>query len=181
LNEVVTMKTTLQEPRTFQPKIREAGAGNHAKLIKSLNQRLAGAIDLQMQAKQAHWNVKGPSFSALHELFEQVAVKVAHHADLIAERAVQLGGLAEGVLPAVAKHSDLPSFPARITAGADHVRAIAGALSAFDAKTRPGIAEAAEAGDPITEDILVEVSRDIDKLLWLVEAHAHTELEEAGP
>lgn len=126
-----------------------------------------------MQAKQAHWNVKGPSFSALHELFEQVAVKVAHHADLIAERAVQLGGLAEGVVPVVAKHSDLPGYPVRITAGADHVRAIAGALSAFGAKMRPGIAEAEGVGDPVTADILTEVSRDIDELLWLVEAHAH--------
>ncbi|MEP7226631.1 MAG: DNA starvation/stationary phase protection protein Dps [Gemmatimonadales bacterium] len=174
------MRTTLQEPRTIQPKTREAGAGDRTKLVKSLNQRLAAAIDLQLQAKQAHWNVKGPKFSALHELFEQVAVKVAHHSDLIAERAVQLGGLAEGLVPTVAKQSDLPGFPTGITAGADHVRAMTGALSAFGAKTRPGIAEAADAGDPITEDILVEVSRDIDKLLWLVEAHAQTEsFEEA--
>ena len=168
------MRATLQDPGApgaTQPKGREAGAGSRAELIKSLNQQLADAIDLQLQAKQAHWNVRGAKFSALHELFEQVAVNVSHHADLIAERAVQLGGLADGVVSVVAKHSDLPGFPARITAGPDHVRAIAGALSAFGAKTRPGIVEAEEAGDAVTADILTEISRDVDKLLWLVEAH----------
>ena len=168
------MTTTLREPMSGYSMKRDLTAEICATSIGTLNQRLADAIDLQLQAKQAHWNVKGPSFSALHELFEEVAVKVAQHADLIAERAVQLGGVAEGVVPVVAKRSELARYPLRITAGVDHVRAIAGALAAFGAKTRPRIAEAEQAGDPVTADILTEVSRDIDKLLWLVEAHAET-------
>jgi starvation-inducible DNA-binding protein len=148
-------------------------------MIQFLNQKLADTIDLQLQAKQAHWNVKGPSFSALHELFEQVAVKVAHHADLIAERAVQLGGLAEGVVPLVAKHSELPQYPARIVSERDHLAAMANALATVGTKTRTGITEAEQTGDPVTADILTEVSRDIDKLRWLVEAHTRTRLDGA--
>src|SRR2546422_5087145 len=55
------------------------------------NARLADAIDLQTQTKQAHWNVKGPHFIALHELFDKVNADVEDYVDLIAERAVQLG------------------------------------------------------------------------------------------
>jgi starvation-inducible DNA-binding protein len=141
-------------------------------VVESLNRRLADAIDLQLQAKQAHWNVKGPNFIALHDLFERVAVNLAQHADLLAERAVQLGGVVEAVAQAVADRSELPRFPARITSGRDHVMALTNALSAFGGMLRPGIAEAEEAGDPATADILTEVARDIDKLRWLVEAHA---------
>jgi hypothetical protein len=50
-----------------------------------LNQRLADAVDLQMQMKQAHWNVKGPSFIGLHELFDKVAEAVESYVDMIAE------------------------------------------------------------------------------------------------
>ena len=57
-----------------------------------MNQRLADAVDLQMQVKQAHWNVKGPHFIGLHELFDKIAEEVEDYVDLIAERIVQLGG-----------------------------------------------------------------------------------------
>jgi starvation-inducible DNA-binding protein len=65
-------------------------------LIGLMNQRLADAVDLQTQMKQAHWNVKGPHFIGLHELFDQIDEAVEAYVDLIAERIVQLGGVAEG-------------------------------------------------------------------------------------
>src|SRR5437870_12822265 len=61
-----------------------------------LNNRLAEAIDLQTQVKQAHWNVKGPQFIALHKLFDEINDAAVEYVDLLAERAVQLGGTAEG-------------------------------------------------------------------------------------
>ena len=142
--------------------------------MESLNQRLADAIDLQLQAKHAHWNVKGPSFFGLHQLFDMVAAKAAEHLDLIAERVVQLGGVAEGAVQVVAERSALSPYPLRIDSGVDHVRAIAGALAVFAAKMRCSLVEAEKAVDPVTVDILTEISRDIEKLLWLVEAHAQT-------
>ena len=69
------------------------------KAIELLNARLADAIDLQTQTKQAHWNVKGPHFIALHELFDKINEEVEDYVDDIAERAVQLGGVAEGTGP----------------------------------------------------------------------------------
>ena len=76
-----------------------------------MNQRLASAVDLQMQMKQAHWNVKGPSFIGLHELFDQVAEAVEAYVDMIAERIVQLGGVAEGTVRVAAARSRLAEYP----------------------------------------------------------------------
>jgi starvation-inducible DNA-binding protein len=118
--------------------------------------------------------VKGPSFVGLHQLFDRVAAEASGHADLIAERVVQLGAVAEGAVQVVAERSELSPYPLRIDSGVDHVRALAVALAAFAAKMRCSIVEAVRAVDPVTVDILTKVSRDIEKLLWLIEAHAQT-------
>src|SRR5256886_9213319 len=89
-----------------------------------LNNRLAEAIDLQTQAKQAHWNVKGPQFIALHKLFDEINEAVVEYVDLLAERVVQLGGTAEGTARVVAERSELPEYPLTISTGEEHVWAL---------------------------------------------------------
>lgn len=140
--------------------------------IGLLQTRLAEAVDLGAQAKQAHWNVKGPQFIALHELFDRIAGEVGDHTDLIAERIVTLGGVAEGTVAVAAARTALPAYPLEIADGADHIQALATALAAFGKAVRADIDRAAEVGDQNTADIFTEVSRGIDKSLWLVEAHA---------
>src|ERR1700735_2545385 len=104
--------------------------GARSQLIALCNARLAEAIDLQTQCKQAHWNVKGPDFIALHELFDKVNADVENYVDTIAERAVQLGGIADGTARSVAKRSTLPEYPANLSNGKDHVEALSSALAA---------------------------------------------------
>src|ERR1700732_3428440 len=91
------------------------------KAVELLNARLADCIDLQTQSKQAHWNVKGPHFIALHELFDQINEAVEDYVDDIAERAVQLGGVAEGTARMVATRSSLSEYPADAAGGRRHV------------------------------------------------------------
>jgi starvation-inducible DNA-binding protein len=141
------------------------------KVIEILNQRLADAIDLKSQAKQAHWNVKGMSFIALHELFDQVATEIGTHVDNIAERITSLGGTALGTVRVAAQNSSLSEYPLEITEGSAHVEALSSVLADFGAKVRKDIDETANLGDADTADLLTEVSRSVDKLLWLVEAH----------
>src|SRR3954468_19710930 len=86
-----------------------------------LQARLVDAIDLQTQLKQAHWNVKGPHFIALHELFDKIAEDVETHVDLIAERIVQLGGIAEGTVRVAAVRSRLDEYPLDIADGTAHI------------------------------------------------------------
>lgn len=136
-----------------------------------LNKRLADAIDLQLQAKQAHWNVKGPQFIALHELFDKVAGLAGEAIDEIAERAVQLGGTAEGTLQVVTKASSLAPYPLGITSGPDHVSALARSLADFGRLVRRAIQESTDAGDADTADLFTGISREADKHLWFVEAH----------
>lgn len=143
-------------------------------LISLMNLRLADGVDLQMQMKQAHWNVKGPCFIGLHELFDKVDEAAESYVDMIAERIVQLGGIAVGTVRAAAGRTRLPEYPLEIADGMDHVNAVALALSSFGKETRMTIGEANILGDAATADIFTEISRGIDKWLWLVEAHSQT-------
>src|SRR6266853_521145 len=145
------------------------------KAIELLNARLADAIDLQTQTKQAHWNVKGSNFIALHELFDKVNEDVEDYVDDIAERAVQLGGVAEGTARMAAKRSSLSEYAAKTVDGRSHVEALSSALAAFGTAVRKGIDQANELGDLDTADLFTEVSRGIDKWLWFVEAHLQAE------
>ena len=145
------------------------------KVVELLNARLADCIDLQTQTKHAHWNVKGPNFIALHELFDKINEEVEDYVDDIAERAVQLGGVAEGTARMAAKRSALPEYPANAVDGRSHVEALSTVLAAFGKAARKAIDESNELGDLDTADLFTEVSRGIDKWLWFVEAHLQTE------
>lgn len=143
-----------------------------------LNQRLADCVDLETQCKQAHWNVKGPSFIALHELFDKVHESVGEYADLVAERVVQLGGIAEGTARVAADRSTLLEYPLTIAAGESHVAALSDVLAEFGRTVRIGIEEMNELEDADSADVLTEISRGIDKWLWMVEAHQQPTIDE---
>ena len=144
-------------------------------VIPLLNQRLAECIDLQTQSKQAHWNVKGPSFIGLHKLFDETYEAVEGYVDSIAERIVQLGGIAEGTVGAVEGRSTLVDYPLALATGAEHVAALSDALSGFARAARVGIEEMQELKDADSADMLTEISRGVDKWLWFVEAHQQAE------
>jgi len=139
--------------------------------VALLNARLADAIDLMHQAKQAHWNVKAPSFIALHKLFDEIVDAAEDYMDLLAERVVQLGGTAEGTIQVAAQRSVLKEYPLQMSAERDHVAALSSALAAFGKSVRQAIDQSDELGDRDTADIFTEISRGTDKYLWFVEAH----------
>jgi starvation-inducible DNA-binding protein len=142
-------------------------------MVNLLNARLADAVDLATHAKQAHWTVRGPNFIALHGLFDAVHTVAESHMDLIAERVAQLGGQAHGTAAAATEKSKLARYPLDISDGAAQVEALSASLAAFGKLIRSAIDEATEKGDAGTADIFTEVSRGVDKQLWLVEAHAY--------
>ncbi|WP_298821704.1 DNA starvation/stationary phase protection protein Dps [Chloroflexus sp.] len=140
-------------------------------LIAMLNQQLADTFDLMSQAKQAHWNVKGPQFLELHELFDELAGQLSGFVDLLAERVTALGGMAMGTARMAATTSRLPEYPSDITDGLAHVAALADRFAAYGKTTRQAIDFAAELSDQATADLLTEIARAIDKDLWFLEAH----------
>jgi starvation-inducible DNA-binding protein len=159
------MYTTKNDPSEAQ----------RTKLVELLYARLADAIDLQTQMKQAHWNVKGPNFIALHELFDKVNEDVEGYVDLIAERAVQLGGIALGTARSVVQRSQQKEYRLDISSGREHVEAASAALATFARAARAPIDASEELRDKDTADIFTEGSRGVDKWLWFVEAHGQAE------
>jgi starvation-inducible DNA-binding protein len=164
-------KSSTKEKTTLNPTKNDLAADKRKKVIEILNQQLIDLINLQLQAKQAHWNVKGPHFIGLHELFDAVAEAVEPLVDEVAERAVSLGGIVDGTVEGVAKKTTLEAYPIDILDGKDHVEALSSALAAAGKSARAGIDQTDELGDADSADLLTNVSRVLDKHLWFVEAH----------
>lgn len=141
------------------------------KSVELLNRHLAAAIDLHAQVKQAHWNVRGANFIAIHELFDKVADAAEGYSDTIAERAAQLGGTAEGTVQTAAERSFLSPYDLGVADEKQHIAAVADVLAAFGQSVRKAIDASDEFGDKDTADLFTEVSRGVDYQLWLVEAH----------
>ena len=149
-------------------------AETRARSVDLLNRRLADAVDLQSQTKQAHWNVKEPNFIGLHKLFDEIYEDIGEYVDLIAERVVQLGGIAEGTVRFAGQRSSLSEYPLVLSTGEEHVAALSDVLAQFSGRAREAIDQLEECEDPDSMDILTEVSRGIEKWLWFVEAHEQT-------
>ena len=140
-------------------------------VIALLNQLLADGIDLALLTKQAHWNLKGPQFIAIHEMIDGFRTEIDGHVDTMAERIVQLGGTALGTSQVVAKATSLKPYPTDIYKIKDHLAALIGHYGKAANDARAGIDESDDAGDANTADILTAYSRALDKALWFLEAH----------
>jgi len=142
-----------------------------SKVIELLNARLADTVDLKTQVKHAHWNVKGLQFFQLHELFDSIATHLDDAADLIAERATQLGGVANGTARQAAANSSIKEYDFNAVKGEEHVSALVKRLSTLANASREAIDQTDKLGDKATSDIFTEIVRAADKDLWFLEAH----------
>lgn len=140
-------------------------------VIDLLNESLADMIDLKLQAKQAHWNVKDEAFLTLHTLFDGVATQAEAFADQVAERAVQLGGIAIGTLHTIGAESRMPHYPVSARSGQQHLQAVSACIKACAEHTLQGIDASVGLNDPVTADLFTQVTAGLDKQRWFVESH----------
>lgn len=140
-------------------------------MVAVLDQRVAEALDLQSQTKHAHWNAKGPSFYALHLLYDSLAGTLGAHADALAERLVSLGGTVHGTIRMTSTASTLPALHVDTGEATDFVGALAASFAHHARSLSDSATEADAAGDRGTADLLTGQVREVDKALFLLEAH----------
>lgn len=162
------------EGRLFETR-NDLDRDNRIEMIELLNQTLADATDLMTQVKHAHWNVKGREFQQLHELFDEQAALLQDHMDLVAERTTALGGSAMGTVRMAAGESRIQAYPDDVVEGMAVVDALADRFTRHAEELRADIDAAMDAGDEDTADLYVELSREVDKQLWFLEAHLQDE------
>jgi starvation-inducible DNA-binding protein len=164
------MVSTVSKQKLYSTRI-DLAEDIRVKVIEILNQTLAATLDLKTQTKQAHWNVKGMDFYQLHELFDEMATELEEYVDMVAERVTALGGVAMGTARIAAAESILPEYALDAVSGADHVTALADRFGTYAKHVREAIDSTDELGDLDTADLYTEISRNIDKRLWFLEAH----------
>jgi starvation-inducible DNA-binding protein len=144
---------------------------NRQALTALLNARLADSIDLRSQIKWAHWNLKGMHFIQLHELFDSVQAHVDDQSDTIAERIAQLGGVANGTAREVVAKSGLKEADLTASDGASQLKWLVHNVAHHVNALRTAVQESDDLGDAITADLFTQVTRELDKDLWFLEAH----------
>lgn len=146
-------------------------AATRGEMVGLLNQQLADTFDLYSQTKQAHWNVKGMNFISLHKLFDEIAAVVEDAVDTLAERVTALGADAQGTARMVAAHSNLPEFPSDLDGDRAFVEAMVERVAACANGSREAASRALEVRDEATADVFIEITREMDKYLYFLEAH----------
>lgn len=148
--------------------------------VQRLNRCLADTVVLHSQVKYAHWNVKGPQFAALHELFDDIAEDLEDQIDDIAERATALGGQALGGTYTAASNATIPPLSTQAVTGMEFIEMLADQLALHDANLSQDIQAAQQAGDVDTVDLLNEISREVAEQLWFLEAHLQGQPAQTG-
>lgn len=166
------VKTSRRSTSGLQKSSIDLGDNVRAQSAAILNQTLANITDLMLRTKEAHWNVRGPNFIALHQFFDELNTVISTQVDEVAERITALGGKAQGRLTDIASASTLPSYP-ETTDEQEHLRALATSFAALGKEARENIETTDDLDDETTADLYTALSRELDKYLWMIEAHIH--------
>ncbi len=140
------------------------------RLVESLQDRLGSLTDLHLTLKHVHWNVVGPTFVAVHEMLDPQVDAVRLMADDVAERIATLGGVPVGTPGALVERRGWSDYAVGRADASEHLVALDRVYEGVIGDHRAATALAGEL-DPVTEDLLVSQTRELEKLHWFVRAH----------
>lgn len=165
----IPVKTKTQENNTLHYTRNNTDERVKKETVKTLNHLLAEFLDLALATKQAHWNMRGPNFIGVHEMLDPFNAKLLEYSDMIAERIVQLGGVAYGTSQIIPGETNLRPYPTNIVNVMDHLNELADRYATLSNSVRTAIDE--QLADESSINILEDASDDLDKYLWFIEAH----------
>ena len=165
----IPVKIKTQENNTLHYTRNDTDPREKKETVKTLNHLLAEFLDLALATKQAHWNMRGPNFIGVHEMLDPFNAKLLDYSDMIAERIVQLGGVAYGTSQIIPNETNLKPYPTNIVNVMDHLNELADRYAALANLVRQVVDK--ELADEGTINILEDASNDLDKYLWFIEAH----------
>lgn len=139
-----------------------------ASTVQLLQSQLVDLLDLSLQAKQAHWNVVGPAFKPVHEHLDEIHGLVLGFSDTVAERINALGHWPNGQHGDLAKATSLAPMPSGPIRDQDAIHSMASRLGAVLARTRERSERCSDL-DPVSEDLLIGISSDLEKQLWMLD------------
>jgi starvation-inducible DNA-binding protein len=144
---------------------------DRARIIEVVRPDLASCLDMVGISKQAHWNVKGYNFIAIHKLFDEIYDYIAGTSDVLAERITALGGTAQGGARFVVANSYIPMYPDQAVGCCEHLMAMADRLAILSNTMAMSIDKLDQIGSKVTSNIYQDIVHQLDKYLWFVEAH----------
>jgi starvation-inducible DNA-binding protein len=148
-----------------------SGRADEQPVVDQLNLMVAVAADLRSQVKQAHWNVVGPNFIALHRLFDEQATILLAHVDLYAERVRALQSSPKGTVRQAAECSTLDEFPMGEVHEEEAVRLILDRFEQYSRGLTDAMKQAEDAEDLTTQDIFIEGQQQADLQAYFLRSH----------
>lgn len=143
-------------------------AGDRKKIAQGLSAFLADAYTLYLKTHNFHWNVTGPMFNALHNMFEMQYTEQWNALDDVAERIRALGFTAQGSYAQFAQQSSLKDVPAEPPRALDMVRILVEGHEAV-ARTARGVFPLADkASDEPTADLLTQRLTVHEQTAWML-------------
>ncbi|MFQ3561291.1 DNA starvation/stationary phase protection protein [Streptomyces gramineus] len=135
----------------------------------ALQETLVDLLGLSLVGKQAHWNIVGPRFRSVHLQLDEVVATARAHSDTVAERAAALGVSPDGRPETVAAAFSLPAAKDGWLRDDEVVDLMVRTLEAAAGRLRERIAATAEP-DPVTQDLLISITADLEKQRWMFAA-----------
>ncbi|MBD3275234.1 MAG: DNA starvation/stationary phase protection protein [Candidatus Marinimicrobia bacterium] len=165
------MSPTAVAERDVNPKV-GIEENNREAVVDLLNPLLADQVMLYTKLRKYHWNVVGPNFRPLHDLFEEQYSALEVMIDDVAERIRALGGIAIGTLSEFSDNTSLQESPGENPDAVEMVRELLSDSEAIIKETRVAANRAADNyGDTASENMLADMLEQQEKMAWMLRAH----------